>query len=241
MNWVFDPSKDGLEMSQSAHDKAVAYLLLNIEGLALRSILAYGSYARGDYRPDSDVDLLVVLDSGRYRFEDLKKLVWIEKSAKKSFGIKLNMDVMLDSEIELWNKGVLLEGHSYIDPSFYGKEGRVLYGEDIRTLFRLPQDLKEKAVLLLGIIESEFKRLILGQEAKKNTVPHWLTGWLIVTYLNTMGITEVTSFRETCKFAGQTPLLAGTAQLAKYRERKELKADEFLDLQRMVLTAARSG
>ena len=33
-----------------------------IYGTHLRQIILYGSYARGDYRPDSDIDIKILLD-----------------------------------------------------------------------------------------------------------------------------------------------------------------------------------
>ena len=33
-----------------------------IYGERLKSVILYGSYARGDFRPDSDVDIMILLD-----------------------------------------------------------------------------------------------------------------------------------------------------------------------------------
>ena len=33
-----------------------------IYGTHLRQIILYGSYARGDYGPDSDIDIMILLD-----------------------------------------------------------------------------------------------------------------------------------------------------------------------------------
>ena len=221
-------------MVEDSHNKAISVLLSNCRDLAILSILAYGSYARGDYRPDSDIDLLVVIDSKRYSSNDLQRLIEICESCKEEFKVSLCMDIMLDSEIELWNKGILLEGHSFIDLSFYKKDGKVLLDEDIRDRFRLPEDLEEKAYILLGVIEAEFKRWFLEGEGKKGLVPHWMTGWLLVTFLNTQGIVEVTSFKETCGFIEETPVLATTPEFKKYREKRELTADEFINLYRVI-------
>jgi predicted nucleotidyltransferase len=219
-------------MAEDVHDKAVSYFLLDCRDLPIVSILAYGSYARGDYRPDSDVDLLVVLDSERYSSKDLRRLVEVAKAGREQFGISLNMDIILDSEIDLWNRGILLEGHSFIDLSFYRKDGKILYGEDIRNRFKIPEDLEEKAKVLLDVVESEFKRWLL--EGDTQLVPHWLTGWLLVTFLNTLGIVEVTSFQETCRLVEGIPYLASTPEFKKYKEKKELTPDEFINLNRII-------
>jgi predicted nucleotidyltransferase len=36
--------------------------LKNVYGAHLKSVILYGSYARGDYRDDSDVDIMILLD-----------------------------------------------------------------------------------------------------------------------------------------------------------------------------------
>jgi len=222
-------------MVEDAHNKAVSYLLSKCKNLAVASILVYGSYARGDHRPDSDIDLLVVVDSKRYSSKDLTSLVEVCRFCRKEFKVSLEMDILLDSEIDLWNKGILLEGHSFIDLSFYKKEGKVLLGTDIRERFRLPEDLEKKAHVLLGIIEAEFKRWFLEGEDEKRFVPHWLTGWLLVTFLNTLGIVNVTSLEETCAYIEKNALfLAATPQFKKYKEKKELTPDEFIKLYRLI-------
>lgn len=86
-------------MDKDPQEAAISYLLSECRGLAIVSILAYGSYARGDYRPESDVNLLVILDSERYSARDLRRLVEIAEFCKEKFGVSLNMDIMLDSEI----------------------------------------------------------------------------------------------------------------------------------------------
>jgi len=44
-------------------------------GPRLVDILVFGSRARGDARPDSDVDLAVILEDGDWRFWDEKRLL----------------------------------------------------------------------------------------------------------------------------------------------------------------------
>lgn len=177
----------------------------------------------------------MVVDSKRYTSKDLRKLVEICKFCNKEFKVSFEMDIILDSEIDLWNKGILLEGHSFIDISFYKKEGKVLLGTDIRERFRLPKDLKEKAHVLLGIIEAEFKRWFFEGQGEKRFVPHWMTGWLLVTFLNTLGIVNVTSLEETCaSIEKNASFLAATPQFKKYKEKKELTPDEFIKLYRLI-------
>jgi len=216
-------------MSEDAHSKAVSYLVSNCRDLAVVSVLACGSYARGDYGRESDIDVLVVVDSTRYSSDDLKRLIEICRFCHREFKISLDMDIILDSEIELWNQGILLDGHSFTDLSVYNKEGKVLFGTDVRSRFRLPPDIKEKAHVVLGIIEAEFKLWFCRHEGRIG-VPHWMTAWLLVTFLNTLGIVDVTSFTETCALIEKIPVMASTHEFQKYKGERELEPNEFIRL-----------
>lgn len=55
------------------------HLLSEIKKLVLQQepqaeIILYGSYARGDYRPDSDLDILILLDKDVINHEDEKRI-----------------------------------------------------------------------------------------------------------------------------------------------------------------------
>jgi predicted nucleotidyltransferase len=187
------------------------------------SILTYGSYARGNHKPSSDIDLLVVVDSLRYYAKDLKSLIKICENCKTKFHVIMQMDIILDSEIELWDKGILLDGHSFSDLSCYNKDGKVLFGEDIRKRFRLPSDFQEKAQVNLKVIEAEFKRWFCHSyhQTGKSLVPHWMTGWLLCTFLSTRGIVEIASFSETCKHIDGFSDVAGTSSFKKFKAKRD--------------------
>jgi len=221
-------------MVEDAHSKAVSYFVSKCPDLAVLSVLAYGSYARGDYRSDSDVDVLVVVDSSRYSSLDLRSLVEVCVFCKKEFGVALQMDVILDLEIDLWNKGILFDGHSFVDLSFYKREGVVLFGVDVRDRFRVPEDFGERARDVLGIVEAEFKRWFCQGHGRKRFVPHWMTGWLLATFLNTVGIVDVPSFKEMCEKIGEIHVLASTSMFEKFRRKRKLTADEFIELLRTI-------
>jgi predicted nucleotidyltransferase len=53
---------------------AVAEDLKNLYGTRLRRILLFGSWARGDAHPESDIDLLVVLDRVDSPWEELRRM-----------------------------------------------------------------------------------------------------------------------------------------------------------------------
>ena len=78
--------------------KAVSYFLSKCRGLPIVSILTYGSFARGDYKPNSDIDLLVVVDSLRYCAKDLTSLMKIRENSKAKFHAGMDMDIIFDSK-----------------------------------------------------------------------------------------------------------------------------------------------
>jgi predicted nucleotidyltransferase len=53
---------------------AVAGDLRTLYGVRLRQILLFGSWARGDAHPESDIDLLVVLDTVDSPWEELRRM-----------------------------------------------------------------------------------------------------------------------------------------------------------------------
>ena len=51
-------------MSTSIHTLLEQYVtkLIEIYGSHIKSVILYGSYARGDYTEDSDIDIMILLD-----------------------------------------------------------------------------------------------------------------------------------------------------------------------------------
>ncbi len=93
-----------------------------IYGLHLRKVILYGSYARGDFRMDSDVDIMILLD--------------ISDSNLKAYSQKLSYmtyDFNLDNDLDI-KPIVKNEAHFekwVVNYPFYAniqKEGVVLYG-----------------------------------------------------------------------------------------------------------------
>lgn len=93
-----------------------------IYGSHLRKVILYGSYARGDFRADSDVDILILLD-----ISDLESKEYSQKLSYMTYDFNLDHDLdikpIAKSE-EHFKKWVL----NYPFYANVHKEGVVLYG-----------------------------------------------------------------------------------------------------------------
>ncbi len=66
-------------------DRLLKELLKEFNG-RLRSLVVYGSVARGDYRKDSDIDLLLIIDDlPKNRFERTRLFIGIEERLDEIF------------------------------------------------------------------------------------------------------------------------------------------------------------
>lgn len=81
-----------------------------------QKIILFGSYARGNPRPESDVDLLVVMDT---KLREGQQSLEIRRSLRVSFG----MDLIVRTPKRLTQR--LKMGDSFLQDVM--KEGKVLY------------------------------------------------------------------------------------------------------------------
>lgn len=93
-----------------------------IYGDHLRKVLLYGSYARGDYRKDSDIDIMILLDLSDL---ELKKYSQRLSYLTYDFNLDNNLDIKPIAKNENHFRKWLLNYPFY---SNVNKEGVVLYG-----------------------------------------------------------------------------------------------------------------
>ncbi|MBI5351277.1 MAG: nucleotidyltransferase domain-containing protein [Chloroflexi bacterium] len=86
-----------------------------------RKIILFGSYARGNPRPESDVDLLVVMDTPLKEWEQSLKI-------RHSLGVMFGMDLVVRTPKKLAQRVKM--GDSFIQDVL--KEGKVLYESSSR-------------------------------------------------------------------------------------------------------------
>lgn len=94
-----------------------------IYGMHLKRIILYGSYARGDSKVDSDVDIMILLDMSDL---ELKKYSQLLSYMTYDFNLDNDIDIKpiakSDDHFEKW----------MVNYAFYAnvqREGVVLYGE----------------------------------------------------------------------------------------------------------------
>ncbi|MCM1057781.1 MAG: nucleotidyltransferase domain-containing protein [Firmicutes bacterium] len=93
-----------------------------IYGDHLRQIILYGSYARGDYRADSDVDIMILLD-----ISDLELKKYSQQVSYMTYDFNLDNDI----DIKPIVKSEAFFKKWVVNYPFYAniqKEGIVLYG-----------------------------------------------------------------------------------------------------------------
>lgn len=93
-----------------------------IYGIHLRKIILYGSYARGDFRPDSDIDIMILLDMSD---TDLKAYSQQLSYMTYDFNLDNNLDIKpiakSDNHFRKW-----VDNYPFY--ANINKEGVVMYG-----------------------------------------------------------------------------------------------------------------
>jgi predicted nucleotidyltransferase len=116
--------EEGLKLSNNISDLMEQYVheIQKIYGCHLRKIILYGSYARGDYGEDSDIDIMILLDISDLEIKDyFKQLV----DMTFDFNMDYNTDIKpIAKNEEHFQKWVT----NYPFYANINKEGVILYG-----------------------------------------------------------------------------------------------------------------
>ena len=111
-------------MSQKMENLLKQYIaeIKNIYDLHLQAVILYGSYARGDFRPDSDIDIMILLD-----ITDLDLKEYGTKLSYMTFDFNLDHDLDIkpiaknEEHFKKW-----LDNYPFY--ANVNREGVVLYG-----------------------------------------------------------------------------------------------------------------
>ena len=68
--------------------------LLRIYGDKLKAVYLYGSYARGDYRPGSDVDVMILLSDYRNYWDELRRSTELASDISLEYDVTVSRLIM---------------------------------------------------------------------------------------------------------------------------------------------------
>jgi predicted nucleotidyltransferase len=75
--------------------------LVRIYGDKLKAVYLYGSYARGEARSDSDIDVMIVLNNYRSYGKEIDRTGKLASKLSLEYGISISRVVMKDTQ---WKK-----------------------------------------------------------------------------------------------------------------------------------------
>jgi len=68
--------------------------LVRIYGDKLKAVYLYGSYARGDYRPGSDVDVMILLSDYKNYWEELRRSTELASDISLEYEVTVSRLIM---------------------------------------------------------------------------------------------------------------------------------------------------
>lgn len=78
--------------------------LAELYGARLKAVILFGSYARGDYNRNSDLDVLIVLDTYKSRWDELVRSAELASDLSLEYNVAISRTIMSE---EQWKKGDL--------------------------------------------------------------------------------------------------------------------------------------
>jgi len=78
--------------------------LVQVYGERLKAIYLFGSYARGDYDENSDLDVMIVLDTYGSYWDELVRTGQLASDLSLEYGVTISRTIMKE---EQWQKGDL--------------------------------------------------------------------------------------------------------------------------------------
>ena len=78
--------------------------LTELYGQRLKGVYLFGSYARGDYDENSDLDVMIVLDNYESYWEELVRSVELASDLSLEYNVTISRTIMTE---EQWRKGDL--------------------------------------------------------------------------------------------------------------------------------------
>lgn len=102
--WIVEKIKRASQRPEWVGDllKELKTILSRIYGGRLRGIYLYGSAARGEMRPGSDLDIAVVLESLQNRGEEIQKISVHRAELSLRYDITISLHFMSEAE---WREG----------------------------------------------------------------------------------------------------------------------------------------
>jgi predicted nucleotidyltransferase len=81
--------------------------LIRIYGDQLKAVYLYGSYARGDYRQGSDVDVMIVLNNYESYGKEIDRTGELTSSLSLTYGVSISRVVMKESQWKIGDTPLL--------------------------------------------------------------------------------------------------------------------------------------
>lgn len=119
-----EKQKGGMVMPQTMQNLMQQYIseIKKIYGSHLQRVILYGSYARGDFRPDSDIDIMILLDISDLELKAYSQtLSYMTYDFNLDNGIDIKPIAKSEAHFRKWVENYPFYANIH-------KEGVVLYG-----------------------------------------------------------------------------------------------------------------